>query len=87
MISKKGTKLIPDEIVVLHWEDSRGGTEWISKRDYKPHTAKVVSVGMLVAETDECVTITCSMTKEDDGYYYAPITVPKSCIMDRRTLS
>ncbi len=77
------------ELVILHWEDSHGGGYWFDKADYEPEVAKCISVGMVIAETDSLITLAGSMTapEQESGQFYAPMSIPKSCITFRQNLA
>lgn len=73
-------------LVMLWWDDSFGGGSWISKEDQENRVVKCLTAGFLIGETDEHITVTCSMTEGGEGEYLGPITIPKSCITRREDL-
>jgi len=73
-------------LVLLWWDDSFGGGGWIDKEDQENRVAKCLTAGFLIGETDDHITVTCSMTEGEGGQYLGPITIPKSCITRREDL-
>ena len=68
------------KIVMVDWEDSTGGGHWTFLSDQTFKTILVRSVGYLLDETDEHLTISCSVG--DDGEQaHSPMTIPKRCIV------
>lgn len=74
-------------LVVVWWDDSYGGGGWVDKEDQECRVAKCVTAGILIKETKKHLTVTCSMTEGKDGQYLGPITIPKSCITERRDIN
>ena len=70
-------------LVMLFWDDSRGGGGWVNESDQDNHVSKCVTAGFLIDETDEHLTITSSITEGEDQQYLDPITIPISCITKR----
>jgi len=73
-------------IAVVFWEDAYSNDEWISLEEAKSHKAcKQRSVGWLVDESDDHVTIIQTESK-DDNLAGARLTIPKPYIRKFETM-
>lgn len=68
-------------IVYIEWIDSSGVDGWINEDDYTPELQTIDSIGYLVDETDEHITICAHKTST--GIIGSPITIPKRCIIEQ----
>lgn len=70
-------------IVYLEWVDSHTVDGWLDKDEVSKDckASKIYSVGYLVEETDEDITITTSYW---DDEIMSPLTIPKSAILKCR---
>lgn len=70
---------IPKKFVKLVWLDHNSSIEsWINEDEFEPMATKVLSIGMIVYEDDDIISITHSV--KEDGMFFAPINIIKSCI-------
>ncbi len=78
-----------EQIIIVYWVDSFGGGYWFNKEAYESQVRKCISVGIVIAETDEYVTLTGSITdpSKEGGQYYAPQSIPKSSITYRQDIT
>jgi hypothetical protein len=66
-------------IVEIEWEDavSVGGYDWVNDEDIDVHASKSYSLGYLVSETDDAMTVVALV---NDSHYAHGITIPKGMI-------
>lgn len=72
------------KLTVIEWVDSFGGGHWFHKDEFKPQIAECVTVGIVLAETPEYVTVTSTISENEDEQLYAPMSIPKCCIKKRK---
>ena len=67
------------KIVEVHWDDSSSSRGWVNPdcKDEKP--SKIQSIGFLVKDAKNSISISHSKDVRWDGIY-APISIPRSCI-------
>jgi len=71
-------------VIIVEWVDSAFLQGWMSRDDVKTHRiSPCVSVGLLVNETRDQITIMQSAGKEQYG---DGLTIPRVCIKRMRTL-
>ena len=69
------------------WLDSNTHSGWHDPTDQRYGPIKVTSVGWLIHETDEAVTLAGSVVFGDDYQAADTMTIPKVCIMSDKKLS
>jgi hypothetical protein len=79
------------EFTYLEWIDASGGEDW--QASPSPHTASpchCTSVGIVLLETDTAITITPTITNDEDPNKVSQVngwmTIPKQAILMRRSL-
>lgn len=65
--------------VVVHWVDSLGGGSWEKPQEYTLDDLRCVSIGFVVNETDDVLTISTSRFMWN-GHYIDTLTIPKMAI-------
>ena len=70
--------------VRIHWDDSNGYHGWISKELVDTNIAHCRSWGLLIAETEESLTIVFG--DSDCGSVMNSLAIPKSCIKSVKEL-
>ncbi len=74
------------KLVLIQWVDSAFAQGWMSRESIDAHKlSKCISVGLLVAESDEQVTIMQSASVDKEQYGDG-ITIPKCSIKRMRQL-
>jgi len=63
---------------LVHWEDSHGDGSWCNPEDVDDWSLGITSIGILVSEDDQSITLCTS--KSDGGQVQGCIKIPKSCI-------
>jgi len=73
------------ELVLIEWIDSAFMQGWMLKDKVKEHTiSRIASVGILIHEDAEKITIVQDVSNKDDAA--DGITIPKCCIKRIRKL-
>jgi hypothetical protein len=72
------------DLEYILWLDAHSQDEWTHDLDCKP--VMCATVGILIKETDDCVSITHTKQVETDGVC-CTIHIPKVCIVDRKKLT
>ncbi len=73
------------KLVLIEWVDSAFAQGWMSKRAAKSHRfSKITSIGILLNDDSEKVTIMQSVSDKDDAG--DGLTIPKCCIKRMRKL-
>jgi hypothetical protein len=68
-------------VIYLEWKDATGTQGWYAK-GAELHLAHIRSIGWLVNETKNAITITTGIA--DDGGSMGLQSIPKACIIKRR---
>jgi len=71
------------KILYLEWGDACGQSGWLNADDVQPPMS-VSSIGHLVKETKEYVSLSPGLTQ--DGQFMGYITIPKGWIRKRKTV-
>jgi hypothetical protein len=80
------------QLVYLEWVDSAGGQGWQRTEDYTPGLILVRSIGWLMDETEQHVTLAGHLGREDDraegdtSQAHGWMTIPKGAITYRRAI-
>ena len=68
------------KVVFVRWSDAHHASGWTRDTpDNKP--TPCVTVGIILAEDEEAVTVCCSISEEDDPQHCGQMTIPKVCIV------
>lgn len=81
--SKWRSKEIPS-FLEIEWTDSFTEDGWLSANDLTLEDELVLTRGFLVAEDDNLVRLTHSISEDDS--ILGHVTIPKSCILNRRVI-
>ena len=68
------------ERVYIQWIDSSSIDGWVFTEDFQPELQTVESVGFIVHENDEMITISSHRTP---SAVHSPFTIPKFAIIQR----
>lgn len=69
---------------IIHWRDAAGGAGW---RDDVIESSIIVSIGIIIAETEHDVTLTLSECFTDHVRFGAQMCIPKRAILHRKNLT
>jgi hypothetical protein len=73
------------KLVYLEWVDSSGSTDgWYHLKDFEPNLVWCKSVGWVVYETDEYITVLPHMGDESQGR--GELTIPVCAIKKRKVI-
>lgn len=72
------------DLEYILWIDTHSQDEWTYDIDCT--VCNVETIGILVKETDDCVSISHTKTLEEDVTYCCTIHIPKVCIKQRLKL-
>ena len=70
--------LSPGTPVYISWVDSKALSGWV--RSGQHDVGHVETVGWVVEDHEEQITISASVSRE--GYNYDPFTIPKGCVKE-----
>lgn len=74
-------------IVYVEWVDSCSSpVSWMPITEVSNHLEKIATVGFLVAESKECITLVRQHGLEDTSAVGGDITIPKAVITKRKVL-
>ncbi len=73
-----------EKIIHLEWVDSTSMQGWVN--DYKTPNVNCVSVGLLVSENKESITIASNKSLGFENAYGQYMTIPKCAIKKRKWL-
>lgn len=65
--------------MLVTWQDSNTDRGWIYNREYTAKPTLIETCGFIVSVTDEAVSISTSLDKENHGFV-GPITIPWTAI-------
>lgn len=72
------------DLVLIEWADAESQDAWTEMDDVRNVPKKVYSVGWLLLEDDDAVTLIGS--KSSDDMCFASVTIPKGMILKRTKL-
>lgn len=79
------------KLIYLEWVDSAGADGWQPIRDYTPSPMRIRSVGWLMDETVDHITLVGHLAREDDTgaptEAHGWMTIPKCAVTVRREIS
>ena len=80
------------KMVLIEWDDSASAKEdvWLSPKQWVTRYSKIRSVGFVVNEDNDCITIMAHLAdcgKDGPESGKGGISIPKSCITSRYDLS
>jgi hypothetical protein len=81
---------IADDIVLVVWEDSLGCPQgWQRFEECEPSTVTIRSVGWILRETEEAITLCPHIGKVDgeENQGQGIMTIPKRCVLTRTAIS
>jgi len=81
----KGWWILKLKIIHIEWEDAKATYGWHSTDEIVKRTFPVTTVGILIHEDAESITVSTSYARAT-GDWADPITIPKRCINKRKTL-
>lgn len=72
---------LPSKVAIIRWADANTTVGWVSHEDLEGPSL-IVSIGFVVKETADAITITTSISGESD--YADPLSIPTGWILDRK---
>lgn len=72
-------------VVEIHWEDSSAQHGWTHRDALRPKPEMIRSVGLMVEEDEDGVTLTASVSSDDA--FDSPVTIPWSAVRGYWVLS
>lgn len=78
----KALKIQGDDVVMVLWGDNQFVSGWIDRDDLPDSSGSCVTIGIIVEETKESLTIASSVRTGEDGdnQVMSPLILDKSCI-------
>lgn len=74
-------------LVALEWLDSSSPGRWATASAIGDECAIIRSIGWVISENDESVTIASHVSQEKDPECDGVMTIPKCCIVKRRRVT
>lgn len=90
-MARKPKKQVPVKMrqwifVEVEWVDAKSDATWCG-HDELPNTARILTRGWLVRETDRCLTLAASVDMDESQRQVGEvITIPKGCVEIMREL-
>jgi hypothetical protein len=75
------------KLIAVEWIDSSGANGWNRVSETPQAPERIRSIGWVIAESDESITIAPHMTTDqDDQNCMGALTIPKACIQRRKAV-
>ena len=71
--------------VKIHWRDAVSVDEWTSAADIVSESALIETLGILINETEEIITVALNHDQSNDSYSCF-INIPKGWIVQRKVV-
>lgn len=82
----KNKSKIGKKILLVVWKDACSEDAWTPELDIEPANSTIISVGMLIKETREVLTLGLNFDQTSENWSCI-IHIPKSCISEKREIS
>ena len=69
--------------IEVYWVDSCASHGWQHISDLNPRPSMILSVGILISDEPEAITLAAS--RNEEGGVDSPITIPRECIKSVKT--
>jgi 3-oxoacyl-(acyl-carrier-protein) synthase len=76
----KSLTVCGEKAAMILWDDAVAQTGWIDREDVMIDHASCVTVGIIIDETKDTITVVSTVRNEEDSPVFSPINIPRRCI-------